>query len=118
MVQRPRLLILDDEILVTMMLEDIVVDLDFEVVGPFSRLEEGLLAAKCESLDGAIIDLNLGRGVFSTPVADVLRDRGIPFVIATGYGATKEIKAMKASSLLTKPFTTEDVKIALASLIT
>lgn len=117
MILRRRLLVLDDEMLVAMMLEDMLEDLDFEVVGPFSNLEDGLQAANSEQLDGAIIDLNLGRGIFSTPVADALRARGVPFLLATGYGATEQTDAMGYASLLSKPFAMDDVKSALDTML-
>lgn len=117
MTQRRRLLVLDDEMLVAMMLEDMLVDLDYEVVGPFSNLEDGLQAVNTEQLDGAIIDLNLGRGVFSTPVAEALRDRGVPFLLATGYGANEQTDALGYAGLLGKPFSTSDVQAALETML-
>lgn len=117
MTDRRRVLVLDDEMLVAMMLEDMLADLDYEVVGPFATLEDGLEAANAESLDGAIIDLNLGRGVFSTPVAEVLRERGVPFLLATGYGANEQTEALGHAGLLGKPFSTGDVQAALEAML-
>jgi len=112
-----RVLVLDDEMLVAMMLEDMLIDLDFEVVGPFAALEEALEAVQGEDLDGAIIDLNLGRGILSTPVAEALRERGVPFLLATGYGASEQTDALGHSGLLGKPFSTGDVQAALLSIL-
>jgi PAS domain S-box-containing protein len=80
-----RLLLVEDEILVAMMMRDILTDLGFTVVGPFSRLSEAMVAAVHESIDAGIIDINLG-GEFVYPVADVLAARKLPFVFVTGYG--------------------------------
>jgi PAS domain S-box-containing protein len=80
-----RLLLVEDEILVAMMMRDILTDLGFSVVGPFSRLSEAMVAAVHEDIDGGIIDINLG-GEFVYPVADVLAARKLPFVFVTGYG--------------------------------
>src|SRR5882724_8666972 len=80
-----RLLLVEDEILVAMMMRDILTDLGFTVVGPFSRLSEAMVAAVHEEIDAGIIDINLG-GEFVYPVADVLAARKLPFVFVTGYG--------------------------------
>jgi PAS domain S-box-containing protein len=80
-----RLLLVEDEILVAMMMRDILTDLGFTVVGPFSRLSEAMVAAVHENIDAGIIDINLG-GEFVYPVADVLAARKLPFVFVTGYG--------------------------------
>ena len=80
-----RVLLVEDEILVAMMMKDILTELGFSVVGPFSRLGEAMVAAVHEEINAGIIDVNLG-GEFVYPVADVLAARNIPFVFITGYG--------------------------------
>jgi PAS domain S-box-containing protein len=80
-----RILLVEDEILVAMMMKDILSELGFSVIGPFSRLAEAMIAAVHEEIDAGIIDVNLG-GEFVYPVADVLAARKIPFVFVTGYG--------------------------------
>jgi PAS domain S-box-containing protein len=80
-----RILLVEDEILVAMMMRDILTELGFSVVGPFSRLTEAMVAAVHDKIDAGIIDVNLG-GQFVYPVADVLAARKIPFVFVTGYG--------------------------------
>jgi two-component sensor histidine kinase/CheY-like chemotaxis protein len=80
-----RILLVEDEILVAMMMKDILSELGFSVLGPFSRLAEAMIAAVHEGIDAGIIDINLG-GEFVYPVADVLKARQIPFVFVTGYG--------------------------------
>jgi PAS domain S-box-containing protein len=80
-----RVLLVEDEILVAMMMKDILTDLGFSVIGPFSRLAEAMVAAVHEDINAGIIDVNLG-GEFVYPVADVLAARKIPFVFITGYG--------------------------------
>lgn len=112
-----RILVLDDEMLVAMMLEDMLADLGFEVVGPVATLEAALPLARNEPLDCAILDLNLGRGVLSTPVAEALNARGIPFLLATGYGANAQTDGLGHSGLLAKPFATSDVEAALNAIL-
>jgi PAS domain S-box-containing protein len=80
-----RVLLVEDEILVAMMMRDILTELGFSVIGPFSRLAEAMVAAVHDDIDAGIIDVNLG-GEFVYPVADVLAARKIPFVFVTGYG--------------------------------
>jgi CheY-like chemotaxis protein len=80
-----RVLLVEDEILVAMMMRDILMELGFSVVGPFSRLSQAMVAAVHDNIDAGIIDINLG-GEFVYPVADVLIARRIPFVFVTGYG--------------------------------
>ncbi len=80
-----RILLVEDEILVAMMMKDILTELGFSVVGPFSRLAEAMVAAVHDDIDAGIMDVNLG-GEFVYPVADVLAARKIPFVFVTGYG--------------------------------
>jgi len=80
-----RVLLVEDEILVAMMMKDILTELGFSVIGPFSRLAEAMVAAVHDNIDAGIIDVNLG-GEFVYPVADVLAAREIPFVFITGYG--------------------------------
>jgi two-component sensor histidine kinase/CheY-like chemotaxis protein len=79
-----RLMVVEDELLVSMLLEDILTDLGAEVAGPYGRLADGLTAAKVERFDGAILDLNLA-GQQAEPLADLLLARGVPFVFITGY---------------------------------
>lgn len=112
-----RILVLDDEMLVAMMLEDMLIDLGHDVVGPVATLEAAMPLAENEPLDCAILDLNLGRGILSTPVAETLKARGIPFLLATGYGANAQTDELGHSGLLAKPFATSDVESALEALL-
>ena len=79
-----RLMVVEDELLVRMLLEDILADLGADIAGPYGRLADGLAAARTERFDGAILDFNLA-GQLAEPLADLLMARGIPFVFITGY---------------------------------
>jgi PAS domain S-box-containing protein len=79
-----RLLVVEDELLVSMLIEEILRDLGATVAGPYGRLADGLAAAKVERFDCAILDLNLA-GESADPLADLLLARGVPFVFMTGY---------------------------------
>jgi PAS domain S-box-containing protein len=79
-----RVLLVEDEALIAMMMVDALQDLGLEVVGPFRTVPQALAAARNERLDGAILDVNVaGQQVY--PVADLLSARRIPFVFLTGY---------------------------------
>jgi len=79
-----RLLVVEDELLVSMLIQEILGELGATVAGPYARLSDGLAAAKAEGFDGAILDLNLA-GESADPLADFLLARGVPFVFITGY---------------------------------
>ena len=85
-----------------MMMRDILTELGFAVIGPFSRLSEAMVAAVHEQLDAGIIDVNLG-GEFVYPVADVLVARKIPFVFVTGYGVESIDDRFGQVPILKKP---------------
>jgi CheY-like chemotaxis protein len=113
---RRRVLVVEDDSLVAMLIEDIVADLGHEVVGSATRLEEALDLARTASFDAAILDVNLA-GRRSFPVADVLKARGIPFIFATGYDTEGLEEGYRDAVTLHKPFQAEDVKAALAKLM-
>lgn len=98
-----RILIVEDEILIAMLLEDIVTDLGHNSVGPMMRLQSALAAAETEDLDFAILDINLA-GQQSFPVADCLIRRGIPFIFASGYGQAGLTNAYVHIPVLQKPY--------------
>jgi DNA-binding response OmpR family regulator len=108
----PRILIVEDEMLVAMLIEDAVTDLGHEVVGPAMRLETALEAAEKEAFDFAILDINLA-GKTSFPVADCLVERGIPFMFASGYGAAGLSDRYRDAPVMQKPFAPHQLEAAL-----
>lgn len=80
-----RVLVVEDEFILAVALEDILIDEGCVVVGPFARVSDALAAATNEQVDLAVLDVNVaGEKVF--PVAEVLDDREVPFILLTGYG--------------------------------
>lgn len=81
-----RVLIVEDEPLVTMLLEGMMEDLGHKVLGPFLRLDPALefIQANHREIDVAILDVNLG-GIRSFAAADLLLELGVPFIFASGY---------------------------------
>ncbi len=114
---RRRILIVDDEMLIAMLVEQMVEDLGFEAVGPALTLKEGLSLCEQESFDCAILDMNLGHGVQSTPIAQVLQARGIPFLYASGYGSQNAAGDVGGAPVLDKPFLIRDLEAALRRLL-
>jgi CheY-like chemotaxis protein len=111
-----RFLIVEDEGAVGMLLEDMLTDLGYEVVGVAARLGEGLRKAEKETLDCAILDVNLdGRPSF--PIAEALRKRGIPFLFVTGYGSKGIDPTFAAHPVLAKPFLQTDLAAALSKVL-
>src|SRR5262249_55134475 len=85
MVHGNHVLVVEDEALVAMVVTDALMELGYEVVGPFGRPSDALAAIKSGPIDAAVLDINLA-GTMVYPVADELVARGIPFVFVTGYG--------------------------------
>jgi CheY-like chemotaxis protein len=108
---RPRVLIVEDEALIAMLLEDMLAEIGCEAVGPATRLDRALAIAEAESL--AILDVNLG-SVQSFPVADLLEKRGIPYVFATGYGSKGLDVRFAHNITLKKPFQTHQLEQAIS----
>ncbi len=108
-----RVLIVEDESLVAMLLETILEDMGCTPVGPASTVDEGLaMVTGGEPLDAALLDVNVaGRQVF--PVARALKDRDVPFVFSTGYGEGGLPDEWRGQSTIQKPFTEAAVRDAL-----
>lgn len=100
-----RLLIVEDEAMVAMMVEDMLADLGCVVVDVAGTLARGLalVADRALALDGAILDVNLG-GDKVYPVAAALTARGIPFIFATGYGIAGIAEDFAHVPALAKPY--------------
>jgi PAS domain S-box-containing protein len=81
-----RVLLVEDEALVAMMMKDMLAELGYDVLGAFGSTAEAVSAALANEIDAGILDVNLG-GDMVYPVADLLARRGVPFVFVTGYGA-------------------------------
>ena len=106
-----RVLIVEDESLVAMLLETILEDMGCVPVGPAATVDEGLRMAS-EPVDAALLDVNVaGRQVF--PIAQALKDRGVPVVVSTGYGEGGLPDEWRGPATLQKPFTEAAVRDAL-----
>jgi PAS domain S-box-containing protein len=97
-----RVLLVEDEPLVSMMLADMLSAFGHKVDGPYSRFSDAILAAKTGNLQAGILDVNLG-GEKTYAVADILTDRKIPFAFVTGYGPDSIVSAFSHAPVLQKP---------------
>ena len=113
--RRLRILIVEDEMLVAMNIEDMLLELGHEVAGIASRLDPALALARDGAFDVAMLDVNLA-GDRSFPVADLLAERGIPFLFATGYGLGGIDEKYRDRAVLQKPFRAADLAAALEAL--
>ena len=97
-----RVLLVEDEPLVSMMLADMLAAFGHKVDGPYNRFSDAMLAAKSNNLQAGILDVNLG-GEKTYAVADILADRKIPFAFVTGYGPDTIISEFSHAPVLQKP---------------
>jgi CheY-like chemotaxis protein len=96
-----RVLLVEDEIMIALLVEEILVEFSHTVVGPASRIDRALELVASEAIDVAILDVNIDdKDVY--PVAEALAARGIPFMFVSGYGTLPE--RFRDRPRLTKPF--------------
>ena len=112
--QGKRILVVEDELMIRMLLEDMLGELGYVVAAEAARIDEALDAANNAAFDVAILDVNLN-GEPILPVADALAARGTPFVFATGYGERGLPEAYRDRPTLKKPFQIEGLEQMLQS---
>ena len=104
-----RILVVEDEMMVAMLMEDMLQLFGCTIVGPAASTAQAFVLIETEVFDGATLDLNLaGRSVY--PVADELARRGIPFLFVTGYGAEELRSDYTNRPKLPKPFRRLDLQ--------
>lgn len=94
-------LLLEDETMIQMLIEDIISDFGYKVL-PTSNIEEALEVIDTDTFDFALLDINLGDGSNSFPIAKILTERGISFAFMTGYH-TQSIDGFEEVPKLSKP---------------
>lgn len=107
-----RALLVEDEGVVALLIESMLSELGYNVVGPVPRLAKALDIVQAEDFDIAVLDVNLN-GTSSFPVADALIEKGVPFVFATGYGAPGIPAYLNTTAVLQKPFKTQQLAAAI-----
>jgi len=102
----PRLLLVEDEVLVGLFMREMLEDMDFSVTDPCRTLADGMAAAKAEKFDGAVLDMNLnGESVY--PLADLLTSLDVPFIFVTGYSADVVAERFAKIPIIQKPVAAE-----------
>ncbi len=113
-----RLLLVEDEAIVAMMLEAMLTDLGCVVVDIAATLSHGvaLVESTAGGLDAALLDVNLG-GEKVYPIAERLAAGGVPFVFSTGYGLAAISPDFAGVPALAKPYTPQALETALLSVL-
>jgi DNA-binding response OmpR family regulator len=109
-----KILVVEDESLIALLMEDFVTHLGHQVAGTAMRLAEALELAQRAEIDFAILDVNLA-GAMSFPVADVLERRGVPHIFATGYGSAGIKPPYSQRIVLHKPVRLADLDRAITA---
>ena len=103
-----RVLVVEDEMLISLLIEDILSDQKCSIVGPFERLAPAVEAAQSALIDVAVLDINVG-GMKVYPVAEVLAARRIPFLFVSGYGQAIVPVEHPEWRVCSKPFAPEQL---------
>jgi CheY-like chemotaxis protein len=113
-----RILVVEDEWLVALALEAMLLSWGCAVVGPVPRIDEAMVVARAEALDGAVLDVNL-RGELAFPVAEMLQARGVPIVLCSGYAALAVVPdAFATVRQVSKPYDEITLRRALEGALT
>lgn len=111
-----RVLVVEDEAAISMLLEDMLLDFGCTVVGPAARLSIALEMAEGEAFDVAILDVNVaGEPIY--PVAEAIVTRDLPLVFSTGYGGAGIREPFRDRPVVQKPFSQADLKRTLLAAI-
>ncbi len=112
----PRLLVVEDEYLIRMLLEDMLAELGYDVAAAVGSMAEASELAAHGDFNAAILDVNLdGEEIY--PVAEILAKRGLPFVFVTGYGEHNLPAPYRDRPALQKPFQAKQLKAALDQIL-
>lgn len=109
-------LVVEDNGLLCCVLEETLREAGCEVIGPYGRLPDAMDAAMTARIDIALLDINV-HGQLVSPVAERLRERGVPFVLTSAYQPDDVPRSLQDAAQLRKPFTDTDLLERLASVI-
>ena len=109
-----RLLLVEDEELVGMMMKDMLLELGYSVIGPVTRIADAMQTVSKESFHAAILDINVN-GELVYELADAISARDIPFLFVTGYGAEAVVERFRRVPVLQKPIDRASLQRALTA---
>ena len=105
-----RVLVAEDELLISQLIREILVSLECTVIGPSRTLDEALRAIRMNDIDGALLDVHLADASIY-PAINELTQRGIPFILVTGQGnLSGSPAAINNAPILTKPFRVQQLE--------
>ncbi len=116
MLARRRIMVVEDEYFLADDIAKALEGLGAEIVGPVPTRDQAFALLEAGPVDAAVLDINLKRQTVY-PVADVLREHGVPFVFATGLAESSVPPAYRDVPLWEKPFKPEALARALPSLM-
>ncbi|MGA2127356.1 MAG: response regulator [Xanthobacteraceae bacterium] len=108
-----RILVIEDEAMVAMLLEDMLIELGHQVVATAGEMHRAVKLASELTVDLAIVDVNL-HGEPAYPLATILTGRRVPFFFATGYGAAGLKQEWRGVTALQKPFQARELAAAIS----
>lgn len=111
-----RVLVVEDDAMVAMLLQTALEDADCRILGPFEDLATGMRAAQYEAPDAAVLDINLG-GEMVFPLAELLDRNGVPFLLLSGYGDSGLPPEKPNWPICAKPFKLEKLVVELSRLM-
>ncbi len=111
-----KVLVVEDEMTIVLMIEETLIGIGAAVVGPVGRLDAALQLAREAPIDAAVLDITITGGNTYT-VADILAERGIPFVFCSGYGDWALEDRHRDRPKLTKPFGMSRLEVQVLELL-
>lgn len=111
-----RVLVVEDEPLLSMLLEESVTELGHELAGSAATVAQALETLATSEIDLALLDFSLGHDTTSIPVAEQLRAAGIPFIFLSGHQSLEGREGVPPAPLLSKPFSLDQLASAINAL--
>jgi CheY-like chemotaxis protein len=112
-----RILVVEDEMMVLMMIEDMLADLGCQSVTATATTDQAIALINTQVFDAATLDMNLN-GTKNSSIADALVARGVPFIFSTGYSGHNMMDGYPDRPILKKPFNFEELAAILTRLLT
>lgn len=112
-----RILVIENEPMVVQVISDIADDAGWQLIGPATSYQQALVLAATADCDCAVLDIHLDDGMTSLPAAALLRERGIPFLFASGLGSGGQRRGFETAPVLQKPFRRQSLIGAVQNLL-